>query len=170
MRKLIRRILAYVRRPGRTVCFRAMGFSQSTEALSRVDLCHGRRCTRDHSMAGQWSRSGHRGCLTIEDFTRLVHFLSLVTIKHADGCALGRCEGTHQIPAALEAYDLIMRPRGQSIIDSSHETGLMSCGSVGLEVEELRKHLAHRWDFITKWDTEAAVDDAIQKFELLKSQ
>lgn len=79
-----------------------------------------------------------------------------------------------EIPAALQAYDEVRRPRCQAVIDSSYDAGLLMTGvkpEVGLDVEKLRAELKHKWDHILPYDVVAAKPKALETMaEILSRQ
>lgn len=88
------------------------------------------------------------------------------------GNLLARSHTSEQIFAAFQAYDFVRRPRGQAIIDSSRNTGLIVCGQdpdVGLDPAKMKEALSPRWNFIMGLDTEGHIQDAVKKFEELLS-
>lgn len=77
-----------------------------------------------------------------------------------------------QLNTALKAYDLVRRPRSQSVVASSKITGVMMCGStpgIGLDPDKLRSGLSSRWDFIYQQDMKEHKDEAIRVMNSLLS-
>lgn len=86
---------------------------------------------------------------------------------------LGQVKEVEDLNAAFMAYDEVRRPRSQSIIYSSRETGLMMCGKApgtGLDVAKLREALPPRWDFIHHFNLEKHMDDADNAFTRFKDE
>ncbi|KJZ76357.1 hypothetical protein HIM_04086 [Hirsutella minnesotensis 3608] len=75
------------------------------------------------------------------------------------------------IEAAFKAYDIIRRPRGQQVIDSSRETGRIMCGQdegTGSDPSRLGEALATRWEFIRNLDIEVHKREALSKMRELQ--
>ncbi|KAI6089208.1 FAD/NAD(P)-binding domain-containing protein [Hypoxylon rubiginosum] len=71
---------------------------------------------------------------------------------------LGRLPSKAAIPAALQAYDQVCRPRAELATRSSAETGFLVTGrgpSVGLDADLLQHQLRHKWDFLLEVDIDA---------------
>lgn len=70
---------------------------------------------------------------------------------------LGRVASPSQIPAAMQGYDAVRRPRSQRVVQSSKGTGQILSGrsDAGLDPAKLRAALAGRWDFIFDADLAA---------------
>lgn len=76
-------------------------------------------------------------------------------------------ENIHTVPdakAALKAYDAMQRPRRQRLVQSSYETGLLTsrCVREVQSPEEMKEHLAHKWDWIIEIDLEGRKDEALR--------
>lgn len=104
-----------------------------------------------------WQGSG--GGMSVEDSLILSTLLG-----HAKTVAGARI--------ALNVYDQVRRPRTQSIVKSSRETGLILSGldeDLGLNLEKLRAQLLSRWDFIINFDNKKHRDDALEMMKRLES-
>ncbi|ETS82835.1 hypothetical protein PFICI_04711 [Pestalotiopsis fici W106-1] len=100
-----------------------------------------------------WQGSG--GGMSIEDS------LILSTL-------LGRAKTTKDAGAALKIYDQVRRPRTQSIVESSRETGLIMTGQgkeTQLDLSRLKQKVLPRWDFILNIDMHKHRDDAAKLME-----
>ncbi|KAI1771032.1 hypothetical protein F4818DRAFT_220224 [Hypoxylon cercidicola] len=81
---------------------------------------------------------------------------------------LGRAKTPAEALMALKVYDQIRRPRTQSIVESSHGTGVIMTGrdkEAGLNLQKLREKLLARWDFIIDYDNEAHLKEAVDMME-----
>ncbi|KAI2470689.1 FAD/NAD(P)-binding domain-containing protein [Annulohypoxylon bovei var. microspora] len=70
---------------------------------------------------------------------------------------LGRLPSKAAIPAALQAYDQVCRPRAERAARSSAETGLLVTGrapGVGLNADLLQQHMMHKFDFLLDVDND----------------
>ncbi|KAI2622414.1 salicylate hydroxylase [Hypoxylon sp. NC1633] len=80
---------------------------------------------------------------------------------------LSHSTSSKDIKLALNAFDVLRRPRCQRIIDSSRGTGVILCGrdvNAGLDPEKLLEALAPRWDFIEGLDMMAHKEEALRIF------
>ncbi|KAI2615334.1 FAD/NAD(P)-binding domain-containing protein [Hypoxylon sp. NC1633] len=71
---------------------------------------------------------------------------------------LGRLPSRAAIPAALQAFDQVCRPRAEQATRSSAETGFLVTGrmpGVGLDADLLQQHLLHKWAFLLDVDMDA---------------
>ncbi|KAI1765793.1 FAD/NAD(P)-binding domain-containing protein [Hypoxylon sp. FL1150] len=71
---------------------------------------------------------------------------------------LGRLPSKAAIPAALQAYDQVCRPRADLAAKSSAKTGFLVTGrgpGVGLDADLLQHQLRHKWDFLLEIDIDA---------------
>ncbi|XXH02230.1 hypothetical protein Hte_008598 [Hypoxylon texense] len=71
---------------------------------------------------------------------------------------LGRLPSKAAIPAALQAYDQVCRPRAELAAQSSAETGFLVTGrgpGVGLDAGLLQGQLLHKWDYLLDVDIDA---------------
>ncbi|KAI0376740.1 FAD/NAD(P)-binding domain-containing protein [Hypomontagnella monticulosa] len=71
---------------------------------------------------------------------------------------LGRLPSKAAIPAALQAFDQVCRPRAEQAALSSTETGFLVTGrspGVGLDADLIQQHLRHKYDFLLDVDIEA---------------
>ncbi|KAI1391791.1 FAD/NAD(P)-binding domain-containing protein [Hypoxylon trugodes] len=70
---------------------------------------------------------------------------------------LGRLPSKEAIPAALQAYDHVCRPRAEQAAESSAETGFLVTGratGVGLDANLLQQHLWHKYEFLLDGTTD----------------
>ncbi|OTB10393.1 hypothetical protein K445DRAFT_371144 [Daldinia sp. EC12] len=86
------------------------------------------------------------------------------------GTLFANISSPDEISAAFEAYDVVRRPRGQRLIDSSRETGKILCGESGLRADELRGLLAPRWDFIFGLDMESHKREALDELRNIQKK
>ncbi|KAI0010784.1 FAD/NAD(P)-binding domain-containing protein [Xylariaceae sp. FL0662B] len=71
---------------------------------------------------------------------------------------LGRLSSKAAIPAALQAFDQVCRPRAEHAARSSFEAGYLMTGQVpgvGLDATLLQRALQHKWGFLRDFDIEA---------------
>ena len=66
---------------------------------------------------------------------------------------------------ALTGYDRVNKPRRQRLVDSSYEVGLLMSlchPEAGRNIEEIKKRLEHRWDWLLNVDLQKNVDTALE--------
>lgn len=70
------------------------------------------------------------------------------------------------VRAAFKAFDAVRRTRCERVVHSSTETGRIMCGlssDVGMNVDEMKKALEPRWEFIHAFDMDAHKQEALEK-------
>lgn len=70
------------------------------------------------------------------------------------------------VGAAFKAFDAVRRPRCERVVHSSTETGRIMCGltnDVGMNVDEMKKALESRWEFIHAFDMDNHKQEALEK-------
>ncbi|KAI0172931.1 FAD/NAD(P)-binding domain-containing protein [Hypoxylon sp. FL1284] len=83
---------------------------------------------------------------------------------------LGRLPARSAIPAALQAYDRVCRPRAELATRSSAETGFLMTGrapGVGLDADMLQLRIHHKWDFLLDLDIDAHCATAVAVMDRL---
>ncbi|KAI2619822.1 FAD/NAD(P)-binding domain-containing protein [Hypomontagnella submonticulosa] len=71
---------------------------------------------------------------------------------------LGRLPSKAAIPAALQAFDQICRPRAEQAARSSTDTGFLVTGrapGIGLDADLIQQQLRHKYDFLLNVDIDA---------------
>ncbi|KAI2614959.1 salicylate hydroxylase [Hypoxylon sp. NC1633] len=86
------------------------------------------------------------------------------------GALLGNISSPSEINIAFKAFNTVRRPRCQRVIESSSETGLITCGqsSAGLDLEKLKEALAPRWQFLYDFSLDAHTQDALNEMQRLR--
>ena len=81
---------------------------------------------------------------------------------------LSKVQKAKQIPNALMAYNQIRRPRGQRIVETSREFGIllgMQLEGVGEDLEKMREDLETRMHWVWQRDQTAQLNGAVELFE-----
>ncbi|KAI8956907.1 salicylate hydroxylase [Daldinia sp. FL1419] len=125
------------------------------EHKSTPTYVNGRVCVLGDAAHATTPWQGSGAGLAIEDAMILGHLLSHTKSKD-------------ELDAAFKAYDVVRRPRGQRVIDSSRGTGQIFCGQsreIGLDPAKLRELVPGRWGFIMSLDIQQHKQDALEAMQ-----
>lgn len=79
---------------------------------------------------------------------------------------LGRATSPKEAQTALRVYDHFRRPRTQRVVESSKEVAWLFLDQRGLNAEQTKEQLEHRWDHIIDMDVPKHLDDALKMMEV----
>ncbi|KAK3683009.1 salicylate hydroxylase [Podospora appendiculata] len=136
------------------------GYSQ-WEQKSTPTYANGRVCIVGDAAHATTPWQGAGAGQAFEDAVILGHLMSNLSSDPSDST-----RPVDKIAAAFQAFDAVRRPRCQRVIDSSRDTGVLTCGQdpdAGLNPDKMRAAFGGRWTFIFGLDLDEYKQDAMGK-------